>query len=104
MPAYIQKRDQPWEDWFKPQRERAAATTKRYIRFTSAMEQRAACAHPNTQNSIGMHIRHGDKEASRDYIPVADFLPFCEAFVDTSGGDIFLATDSALVLEEIMRD
>lgn len=37
-------------------------------------------------------------------IKVEDFLPYCEAFVDFGGGDIFLATDSQLVVDEIMRD
>jgi len=104
MPEYIRKSDESFADWFKPQRKHAADTTKRYIRFNAEMEQRAACAHPNTENSLGMHIRHGDKEASRDYIPVKDFLPFCEAFVNGGGGDIYLATDSGLVFEEIVRE
>jgi hypothetical protein len=104
MPEYIQKPDISLKEWFAPQRKRAVATTKRYIRFNEGMEQRAACAHPKPRNSLGLHIRHGDKELSRDYIPLDKFLPLCEAFVEHGGASIFLATDSALVLEEIMRD
>jgi hypothetical protein len=104
MPEHIQQPDLSFDDWFKAPRKHAAVTTNRYIRFNAEMEQRAACALPNPKNSLGMHIRHGDKESSRDYIPVGDFLPYCEAFVDGGGGSIYLATDSALVYEEIKRD
>jgi hypothetical protein len=67
------------------------------------MEQRAACAHPRPKNSLGMHIRHSDKESSRDIVPLTRFLEFALAFVKAVDGDIFVATDSALVLEEILQ-
>lgn len=104
MPEYMQQPNVPFKEWFAPQREHAAATTKRYIRLTPDLEQRALCAHPQHENSLGMHIRHGDKEMSRDYIPVDAFRPLCEAFVDNGGGSIYLATDSALVVETIMKE
>jgi hypothetical protein len=104
MPGYMRRTEVPLDAWFEPQRRHAAAIVKRYIRFNADMEQRAACAHPNPENSLGMHIRHGDKGIERNIIPVSDFLPYCEAFVDNGGGTIYLATDSALVIEEIMRD
>jgi hypothetical protein len=104
MPEYIQQPQLPFEDWFAPQRKNASRIVKRYIRFNAHMEQRAACAHPNPENSLGMHIRHGDKGIERYVIPVAAFLPYCSAFVAQGGNSIYLATDSALVVEEIMRD
>ena len=104
MPDYMLQKNVSLEAWFKPQRYHAAAIVQRYIRFNADMEQRAACAHPNPENSLGMHIRHGDKWIARYIIPPSDFLPYCEAFVDNGGSTIYLATDSALVIEEIMRD
>jgi hypothetical protein len=103
MPDYIQKYDMPLQDWLMEQRQHAVRTTRRYIRFTPYMEQRAACAHPRPKNSLGMHIRHSDKESSRDIVPLTRFLEFALAFVKAVDGDIFVATDSALVLEEILQ-
>ena len=104
MPDYIQQTNISLQDWFEPQRRHAAAIAKRHIRFNAGMEQRAACAHPNSENSLGMHIRHGDKWLSRDILSVNEFLPYCEAFVDNGGGAIYLATDSSMVFDEIKRD
>eukprot|EP00545_Synedropsis_sp_CCMP1620_P009884 CAMPEP_0119028204 /NCGR_PEP_ID=MMETSP1176-20130426/38491_1 /TAXON_ID=265551 /ORGANISM="Synedropsis recta cf, Strain CCMP1620" /LENGTH=203 /DNA_ID=CAMNT_0006984291 /DNA_START=33 /DNA_END=640 /DNA_ORIENTATION=+ len=104
QPPYIQKLNLTLQEWFEPQRRHAAAVTKRYIRFNAAMEQRAACAHPIADNSLGMHIRHGDKWTSRYLVAVSDYRPYCEAFVDNGGGAIYLATDSGLVVDEIMRE
>lgn len=102
MPKYIERNDLTLKEFLEPQRIHAAETTQRHIRFNAEMEQRAACAHPNPKNSLGMHIRHTDKELTyRRNVKLEEFLPYCEAFVDDGGGDIFLATDSALVLEEI---
>ena len=91
-----------WDKWFKPQRKHAAEITERYIRFNSMMEQRAHCAFPNPEFSLGMHIRQGDK-AERDVIEPDRFLVFAEAFVNNGGGSIFLGTDSALVVESILK-
>jgi hypothetical protein len=104
MPDHIALPQLPLEKWFAPQRKRAARIVKRYIRFNEHMEQRAACAHPRPNNSLGMHIRHGDKGIERRVIPVSAYLPYCEEFIKKVGGSIYLATDSALVVEEIMRD
>jgi len=104
MPDHVQQPETPFRDWFVPQRLHAAEIVKRYIRFNPYMEQRAACALPNPENSLGMHIRHGDKYPSRGIIETKSFLPFCKAFVEQGGGSIYLATDSALVFEEIKRE
>lgn len=104
MPAYIEKTDIPLQDWLMEQRPHAVRTTQRYIRFTPHMEQRAACAHPRPPGSLGMHIRHADKQLSRSNVPVDNFLEFAQSFVDAGeGGDIYVATDSKLVLEEIFE-
>ena len=105
MPDYIQQTNISLQDWFEPQRRHAAAIAKRHIRVNARMKQRAACAHPNPENSLGMHIRHGDKWlSSRNILSVSEFLPYCEAFVDNGGGAIYLATDSSMVFDEIKRD
>lgn len=98
----ILRHDLSWDNWFKPQRKRATEITERYIRFNPMMEQRAHCAFPNPEFSLGMHIRHGDK-AERAVIEPDRFLVFAEAFVNNGGGSIFLATDSALVVEIILE-
>jgi len=103
MPEYILQSKIPLQDWLMEQRHHAIRTTRRYIRFTPHMEQLAACAHPRPRNSLGMHIRHADKELSRWSIPVSMFLGFAQAFVSAEDGDIFVATDSGLVLEEILQ-
>jgi hypothetical protein len=99
----ILRGDLSWDEWFKPQRKRGAEMTDRYIRFNPMMEQRAHCAFPNPEFSLGMHIRHGDK-AERDVIESDRFLVFAEAFVNNGGGSIFLATDSAQVVESILEN
>jgi len=67
------------------------------------MERRARCSLPNPKFSIGMHIRHGDKYLERDIIKPKKFLVYAEAFVNNGGGSIYLATDSAKVVETILN-
>lgn len=100
---YLNQHHLSLDEWFKPQRKTAAISTKRYIRFNADTEQRAACALPNPKGTLGMHIRHGDKWIERQVIPVKAFLPYAKAFVKNGGGSIFIATDSALVMEEIKK-
>jgi hypothetical protein len=99
---HIERHDMWLQEWLMHQRRNATISVQRYIRFNAYMEQRAACAHPNPQNSLGMHIRHSDKWTSRYIIPVREFLPYCTAFVDHGGASIYLATDSSKVLNEIL--
>jgi len=69
------------------------------------MLQRVECARPEQENSLGLHIRHGDKGNTRGgEIAVKDFLPYAAAFVKHGGGNIFVETDSALVFEEIKTE
>ena len=101
---YILRRNDSWDEWFKPQRKHAAEWTKRYIRFNPMMERRAACAFPDPEFSLGMHIRHGDKDVERYYIEADKFLAFAEAFVNNGGRSIYLATDSAKVVETVLNE
>ena len=100
---YIIRKDLSWNEWFEPQRRHAAETTRRYILFNPMMERRARCSLPNPKFSIGMHIRHGDKYLERDIIKPKKFLVYAEAFVNNGGGSIYLATDSAKVVETILN-
>ena len=102
MPKYMEQPDVPLQQWLDAQRRPAVFTTRRYIRFNEEMEQRAACAHPHPKNSLGLHIRAADKE-NRYLIEAETFLPYCVAFVMNGGGEIYVATDSALVLKEILH-
>lgn len=98
---YVYRHDLSFDEWFEPQRRHAAEAVKRYIRFNPTMEHRARCILPDPEFSLGMHIRHGDKQGAREVIPPGAFLEYAEAFVQNGGGSIYLATDSALVVEEI---
>lgn len=100
---YILRDDLTWDEWFKPQRERGAQMTERYIRFNPMMEKRAHCAFPKPEFSLGMHIRHSDKEVERRVIETDEFLPFAEAFVENGGGAIYVATDSTKVVTWILK-
>eukprot|EP00537_Pseudo-nitzschia_pungens_P012766 CAMPEP_0172393092 /NCGR_PEP_ID=MMETSP1061-20121228/9049_1 /TAXON_ID=37318 /ORGANISM="Pseudo-nitzschia pungens, Strain cf. pungens" /LENGTH=740 /DNA_ID=CAMNT_0013124071 /DNA_START=133 /DNA_END=2355 /DNA_ORIENTATION=- len=97
---YLTQDHLSWDDWFKPQREHGARMTKRYIRFTPAMEDRANCAFPDPEFSLGMHIRHGDKQ-DRAKISTDKFLEYAKAFVEHGGGAIYVATDSIEVVNTI---
>jgi len=99
----ILREDLSWDEWFKPQRKRGAEIAERYIRFNPMMERRAHCAFPNPKFSLGMHIRHGDKYIEREIIKTDRFLSFAEVFVNNGGGSIFVATDSAKVMETILE-
>ena len=89
---HITQPDLTYDEWFEPQRQHAAKTVKRYIRFNSMIESRARCILPNTDSSLGMHIRHGDKQGAREIIPTKAFLEYAQAFVNNGGKHIFLAT------------
>jgi len=100
---YLIRKDLSWDDWFRPQRKHGAEVTERYIRFNPMMERRARCAFPNPEFSLGMHIRHGDK-AEREILEVERFFGIAEAFVNNGGRSIYLATDSKVVVDNIMKE
>jgi len=62
---YILRRDIDFDVWIEPKRRNAAKLAKNYIRFNAEMQQRAECAHPKRDNSLGIHIRHSDKGVTR---------------------------------------
>lgn len=62
---YIERRDLDFDVWIEPKRRNATKLVNNYIRFNQDMQQRAECAHPKQENSLGLHIRHSDKGVSR---------------------------------------
>lgn len=108
LPDYISQPHVPLTEWLEPQRQRAARTVQRYIRVQPYLRQAAERANPGCTTTgrrcLGLHIRHSDKAAGRRKVATAEFLPFALAFVHAGGQQIYLATDSQAVLEEIRRD
>ena len=124
LPDYVTKPHIPLHEWLRPSRLLGHAAVQRYqIRFLPSIEQAAARANPQYDDTthrctggdhhhrdcgggpcaLGLHIRHSDKAAGRRQVPVEEFLPFVQAFVHAGGTNIYLATDSLLVLEEIAQ-
>jgi hypothetical protein len=68
------------------------------------MKELARKSHPNTNHSLGLHIRWSDKADGRKLITVDQFLPYVKAFVKNGGQDIYLATDSENVLQTIEKE
>lgn len=111
-PPYLEQSHVSFREWMAPQRVNSSELVQRYIDMTLPLQHRAACAHPNHHNkrnqdhvSLGVHIRHGDKRNSiRRIIPTKRFLPFCKDFLNAhQNASIYIATDSAVVLEEIYQ-
>lgn len=104
LPEYVSKPHQSLHSWLAPQRERAARVVQLYFRFRPYLRQRADMANPDCSINhpcLGIHVRHSDKAAGRRVIDVAEFLPYCQQFVNQGGVQIYLATDSAAVVTEI---
>ena len=111
LPDYVTQPHIPLHEWLAPHLQLGAAVVRRYFRFQPtlcAAAQRANpdCAWPH-HPCLGLHIRHSDKSAGRRVIAVHEFLPYAAAFVHetaaTHGSTIYVATDSALVLQEIQN-
>ena len=115
LPEYLAKSHLPYDSWIEPQRIRAHRIVQQYIRFRPYLHKAAELANPHCCNArqrvstsndkcmwcLGLHIRHSDKAAGRRIVSTAEFLPFAEAFVANGGHQIYVATDSVKVLEEI---
>ena len=71
---YIERHDLDFDVWIEPKRRNAANITKNYIRLNAEIQQRANCAHPKQDNSLGIHIRHGDKATTRDRSKCYQFI------------------------------
>jgi hypothetical protein len=105
LPDYITKPHIPLTEWLEPQRMIGYNTVQKYIRFRPYIKQAAVDANPDCSSPhnacLGLHIRHSDKSAGRRVIETDEFLPFALAFLHAGGKHIYLATDSAVVLEQV---
>ena len=105
LPEYISKPHQSLHTWLAPQRARAAGIVHKYFRPRAYLQHRASQINPGCSKEhnpcLGLHIRHADKAAGRRVIQTSEFLPFAMAFVKHGGKQIYIATDSNLVVEKI---
>lgn len=104
LPLYLQKPHLKLKEWLDPQRRVAAQCVSKYIRFNEHMKELAKQSHPNTNHSLGLHIRWSDKADGRKLITVDQFLPYVNAFVRSGGQDIYLATDSHEVIQIVEKE
>jgi hypothetical protein len=90
--------------WLEPQRVIGNHALVKYVKFQPYLVQAAERANPSCSwdnPCLGLHIRHSDKAAGRRRIETNEFLPFAQAFVHSGGKQIYLATDSRVVIQEI---
>jgi Glycolipid 2-alpha-mannosyltransferase len=107
LPDYVSQPHRSFHSWITPQRERAARIVENYFRFRPYLLHGSQKVNPGCSIDhhpcLGIHIRHSDKSAGRRVVNVTEFLPFCQQFVDHGGKQIYLATDSVNVLDEIEK-
>lgn len=108
VPDYMTKPHIPLQEWLQPQRKVANRVLTKYIKFLPHIKDRAESVNPDCsleENAcLGMHIRHSDKAAGRRVVQTDEFLPFADAFAKAGGRWIYLATDSANVVEHIRQN
>ncbi|GKY97726.1 hypothetical protein MPSEU_000730800 [Mayamaea pseudoterrestris] len=104
LPEYITKPHIPYDSWLYEQRLRAHDVMQNYVRLKPDLLIAAKNANPDCslqEPCLGLHIRHSDKAAGRRVLETSQFLPYAQSFADNGGKHIYLATDSAVVLNEI---
>jgi len=121
QPDYITKVHLGMTEWLEPQRQTANRVIQNYIHPRPYLKAAAAKANPDCSLSsnpcLGLHIRHSDKASGRRVIETFEFLPYAQAFLEAAAAaaakgrgtsnnnnnnaQIYLATDSTLVLQEI---
>lgn len=105
LPDYVTKPHMPLHEWLEPQRHVAHDVLMRYIKFKPFFREKAERINPGcslTNACLAIHVRQTDKAAGRRQIQTDEFLPFVEAFVQSGGSWIYLATDSSKVHEHVM--
>jgi len=106
LPDYITKPHLPLLEWLEPQRYLANKVLTKYIKFLPHIQETANHVNPkcSVENScLGIHIRHSDKAAGRKVIQTDEFLPYVEAFLQSGGKWVYLATDSDKVMKHIRK-
>ena len=120
LPDYITQPHLSYHEWWEPQRVRAHRVVSQYFRFrphlTQAVTQRINpyCqqqGHNNREDGgnretakvwcLGIHVRHSDKAAGRRVLPLDAFVPYVQAFFEAGGDYLYVATDSAQVINDI---
>lgn len=108
MPPYLRHKSSyrsGLRDWYAPQRMRAHEIVTKYYRFLPHVRDAARQLVPDGTRCLAVHIRHSDKGGlARKKIPVADFLPFVRAYAENGGGQVYLATDSSKVVEQVEKE
>lgn len=96
--------------WFGEMRQRAYAVVAQYYRPQPWLQQEIESANPSNRKCLAMHIRMTDKGHGRTLIPLEAFLPYAQAYTDSTatarGSDpknytIYLATDDSHLLERL---
>jgi hypothetical protein len=105
LPDYVTKPHMSYHEWFEPQRVRANAVMRDSIRVRPYLQEAAARVTPGCDEEntwcLGLHIRHSDKAAGREVLPIESFRPYVDAFFAAGGDFLYLATDSSAVLSTI---
>jgi hypothetical protein len=108
LPDYITKPHIPLQEWLEPQRKIANRVLNKYIKFLPHIRSKAEAFNPSCSISenacLGIHIRQSDKAAGRRQIQTDEFLPYVEAFINSGGQWVYLATDSVNVVEHITKN
>lgn len=111
MPDYMTKPHLGVTEWLEPQRRVANNVIRKYIRPLPFILAAATKVNPDcslTNPCLGLHIRHSDKASGRRIVDTLEFLPYAQAFVQAATDSakiphIYLATDSSLVLQDIVN-
>jgi len=104
LPDYVTKPHIPLHEWLEPQRHLAHDVLTRYIQFKPYIREKAEQINPNcsmTNACLAIHIRQSDKAAGRRQIQTDEFLPYIQAFLISGGSWVYLATDSAKVIQHV---
>ena len=104
LPLPISQPSLSYKDWYWPMRQRASDIVKRYFRFQDSIRDAAeGVSPPDNEYCLAMHVRHSDKSAGRRVVHLEEFYPYLQAYQRAGGKHIFVATDSAAVLEQMQN-
>mmetsp|Transcript_16112 Transcript_16112/g.37057 ORF Transcript_16112/g.37057 Transcript_16112/m.37057 type:complete len:508 (-) Transcript_16112:286-1809(-) len=139
MPADIRQDHLDNQAWLQQQRQIGARLVQRFVRLQPELQHRVEQALRQQEQQqqeddnqmasvhcLAVHIRHSDKGNGRKRVPVRDFLPYVQAYVEhhrspkhptrpnhgnttttttttTNRPFVYLATDSSPVLTEIQQ-
>ncbi|CAB9518624.1 glycosyltransferase family 15 protein [Seminavis robusta] len=94
-------------EWWAPMRETGHRIVSTYYQLLPSLQQQQQFDSSKNQKCMAVHIRHSDKANKRTKIPLAAFLPYCQAYLEENSNDdvyIYVATDSSRVLDKIQTE